>query len=75
MNNNYAHNLALRLALLLCNPAVRCSVPEKGHVQGKQGSYEAFSFTERNKSAKASDTFTRLYNFYHKTGSGLNIDS
>ena len=43
----YAHNLAVRLELLLCNPAVRCSVPEKGHVQGKQGSYESFSLTER----------------------------
>ena len=66
MKTNYAHSLALRLALLLCNCAVRCSVPEKGHVQGKQGSYEAFSFTERNKSANTSDTFTRLHNFYIK---------
>ena len=31
-------NWLLRLELMLCNPAVRCNVHEKWHVQGKQGS-------------------------------------
>ena len=64
----------LRLELMLCNPAVRCSVPEKDMCKenrAPRSPLKLLVLQRANKSANTSDTFTRLYNFYHKTGSGF----
>ena len=59
MHNYSLLHWLLRLELILCNPAVRCSVPEKLPVQGKQGSYSPKLLVSQreNKTANTSDTY------------------
>ena len=60
MHNYSPLHWLLRLELILCNPAVRCSVPEKLPVQGKQGSYSPLKLLvsqRKNKSANTSDKY------------------
>ena len=64
MENDYAHNI--RLELMLCNPAVRCSVPENDMCKENRvpsSPLKLLVLQRENKSANTSDTFTRLYNF------------
>ena len=79
MENNAAHNLGYLgwnscfIILLLDAVFLKNDMCKENRVP--RSLLKLFVLQRENKSANTSDTFTGLYNLYHKTGSGLIIDS